>query len=42
MGLVQRGESFLEPVAPHAVQVDHRADARRVHLVQIVLHPRGR
>ena len=42
MGLVERGEGLLEPLAPAAVEVDRRAHAGRVHLLEVVLHPLGR
>ena len=42
MGLVERGERLLEPRAPAAVEVDRRAHAGRVHLLEVVLHPIGR
>ena len=39
MGFVERGERFLQPVAPAAVQVDDRPHAGRVHLGQIARNP---
>ena len=42
VGLVERGEGLLEPLAPAAVEVDRRAHAGRVHLLEVALHPLGR
>ncbi len=35
--LVESGQSFLESVAPAAVQVDHRSDAGGIHLREVAL-----
>ncbi len=42
VGIVERGQGLLESLPPTAVEVDHRADAGRVHLVEVVLDALGR
>ena len=41
MGLVEGRERFLEPVAPAAVEIDHRPHAGLVHLGQVGCHASG-
>ncbi len=42
MSLIQRGQRLFEPLARSAVEVDDRANARRIHLSQIAPDPLGR
>ena len=42
MGVIEGADCFLQSVAPTTVQVDHRANAGRIHLRQVATDSFGR